>query len=89
MARKNVIGVFQAFLAGESKRGATISTDGKTIFSYSTPIAWGVFDAAGRLSGLEISAGRWSVTTTAQQNGLQSLAEDHPWLAVSIREVAG
>lgn len=89
MARKNVSVVFEAFLKGEAtNRNKTISTDGRTIYSYSTPIAWGVFDESGKLTGLEISGDRWTVTTTQQQNGLRSLAEGDLFLKVSTREVS-
>ena len=71
MARKNVIKVFNSWVSGVAAKGdskRTIWTDGKTIYSYSTPIAHG------HLAEVTLVSGRGpSVTTSCQIGGLRSL----------------
>lgn len=52
------------------ERGASISTDGKKLFSYWTPIAWR------EDGGVVVDMRKYSLTTTMQQSDLkQMLAE--------------
>lgn len=67
--RKNTQDTFKAWRNGKSFKagGAAVWTDGKEIFSYSTPIV----TVKGNVVTLNNT--RYSVTTTCQQNGLAVL----------------
>lgn len=62
--RKNTLAVIKAFQSHKSKGifGTSISTDGETIYCYTTPIY-------NRITGLNTQ--KYSVTTTRQQNAIR------------------
>ena len=65
--RKNTKQVIGAFLAGEGcKKYPSIWTDGKTIFSYGTPILHRVSESVVVFNGT-----KYSHTTTQQQNSIR------------------
>ncbi len=65
--RKNVLQVFSAWKLGQSLAFNSISTNGKTIFSYKTPIVH-----MGK-NGPVVNRAKYSPTTTKQQNQLLEL----------------
>jgi hypothetical protein len=71
--RKNTQQVFQSWFAGKSNRlHNSISTDGTTIFSYSTPIV-----IRKNENKVEFNLQKYSVTTTRQQNSLRILLDQN------------
>ncbi len=70
--RKNTQAVANAFLAGKHLGGRSISTDGKTVYSYAMPIARRVGGVVYVIAASESP----SVTTTTQINQLAQYCTD-------------
>lgn len=69
--RKNTKEVFYAWRQGKSSRGQrSIWTDGRTIFSYDTPILTPCVDPA---EPPRLNLTKYSVTTTVHQRGIEYL----------------
>lgn len=73
--RQNTQKAFNAWNVGKvyrapGRNGSPIWTDGRSIYSYSTPILQRADDAVGPA---RLNVSRYSVTTSQQQNGLRSL----------------
>lgn len=69
--RKNVARVIDAFNKGERLNLETISTDGTSIFSYSTCLIEKCPSITTPITVLIVNDTKYSVTTTRQQNSLE------------------
>lgn len=65
--RSNVLKVYNAWCSGRRCNMQSISTDGVTIYSYSTPMVYKTHD------GYAFNMRKYSRTTTSQQNSLRVL----------------
>ena len=78
--RRNIFKVFQAWKEGKRKASGAISTDGRTVYSYSTAIATVDDDGV-----VILNADKYSKTTTVHQNGIRygvTSSAAHGWMDV-------
>lgn len=69
--RKNTKEIFKAWFINRHKSGKSISTNGETIYSYSTPILM-------RENGkVRLNIKKYSATTSRQQSDLKVLLNNH------------
>lgn len=69
--RKNIQGVWDAWLKGNFKSMGSVRTDGNSIFSYQEKI---LYQEEG---GYRLNTKKYSVTTSTLQNSLRALLEEH------------
>lgn len=73
--KKNIRAVTTAFLFGATHNAyRSCSTDGRTVFSYKTPIAIRNDD----LTEIILSSDKFSFTTTKQQNAIREIIQSIP-----------